>query len=100
MEEDDFVAVVPKWLDDAGDGGRVAIEIGKDDYDAAPVEILLEVAEGLGEIGAGATFSEVNGVEEAHQLALAGGGGDVVFHFVVEDDKSGGVALLGREVAE
>ena len=64
------------------------------------VQELLKVEEGFGEVGARAAFGMFDGVEEAHQLALAGGGRDVVFNLVVEDDEAGGVALLRGEVGE
>ena len=41
-----------------------------------------------------------DGVGHAHELALAGGGLDVVAHIVVEDDHAGGVALLVGEIGE
>ena len=52
----------------------IVVEIGDDDDDAAAVQELLEVVERLGEIRARAAFGLFDGVQDAHELALARGG--------------------------
>ncbi len=68
-------------------------EIGHDQHDAAALQELLEVAHGLGEIGAGARFGLFQTGHQTMQLALTRGGADIVADLVVEGNQPGGIAL-------
>ena len=94
VEQDHFVAVVAQRLDGADNAFGRLPEIGNDQHDAAALQELLEVAHGLGEIGAGAGFGLLQAGQQAMQLALAGGGADIVADLVVEGDQAGGIALV------
>ena len=48
MEHDDFVAAIAQRLDDFDDLFGIGVEIGQHDHDAAAVQKLLKVEEGLG----------------------------------------------------
>src|ERR1019366_5388762 len=100
MEQHHFVAAVPQGLDYLDDLLRLLIEVGHYDNDAAPLEKLLEVDEGLGKIRARAPFRLLDGVQDTHQLALPGGWRDVIGHVLIEDDQSRGIPLLRRHVGE
>ena len=94
MEQHQIVAVESQRRHGVDDDFRLFVEIGDHHHDAAPPVELLEMNERLREIGAGAEFGFFYRVRDAHELALARGGLDVVAHVVVEDDYAGGIALL------
>ncbi len=93
MEQDHFVAVEAQRLDGADNAFGRLPEVGDDQHHAAALQELLEVAHGLGEIGAGACFGLFQTGQQTMQLALAGGGADIVADLVVEGNQPGGIAL-------
>ena len=93
MKQDHLVAAIAQRLDGADDLVRIGVEIGNHHHDAAPVQEILEVDKWLGEIRARARLGLFDGVQQAEELALAGGRRDVVGHVLVEDDQARRVAL-------
>ncbi len=93
VEQDHLVAVEAQRLDGADDAlGRLP-EVGDDQHHAAALQELLEVAHGLGEIGAGARFGLFQTGQQTMQLALPRRGADIVADLVVEGNQPGGIAL-------
>ena len=64
------------------------------------MQIILEMDERLGEIRARARLGLLDGVEQAEELPLPGGGRHVVDHVLVENDEPGRVALHVGQVAQ
>ena len=73
VEQHHLVAAVTQRLDGADNALGRFPEIGDDQHDAAALEELLEVAHGLGEIGAGARLGLFQAGQQTMQLALPRG---------------------------
>ena len=67
------------------DGLGLLVKVGEDDNDPAAMEEILEVNEGLGEVGMRSRLGLFDSVQQAEQLPLAGGGRDVVGDILIED---------------
>ena len=94
VKEYHLITAIAERLDSAHDAPGVLVKVGDHDSDAATVKKFLEMMQGLRKIGTGVGLGTFEGSEEATKLAGPRRGPEDIAHLFIEDDKSGGIALV------
>ncbi len=100
VEQHHFVAAIAQRLDHLDDLLRLFVKIRHHDHDAAPLQKLLKMMNGLEK----SVREPPSAFSMACRMRISWpcrvDGRDVVGHVLIEDDQAGGVALLRRQIGQ